>query len=213
MVAKGNFIKIEYTGYNENGEIFDSTSGEIARQLHGKEGPMLVVFGTDYLVPAMEEAIFALEKEKECEIIAPPEKAFGHRDAKKMRVLSINEFYKNNLNPKPGEVIEIKNDYGNINGLVKSVNSGRVLVDLNHPLANQTIKYKIKLVDIAEDAGAKIAILIGNLNIEGSFSLEAGKAVITMKKEQPDEASKRKKLEFAIKTLISEIKEVEFKTE
>ena len=44
MIKEGDFIKIEYTGYDDKGQVFDSTSGEVAKAMHQKEGPMLIVF-------------------------------------------------------------------------------------------------------------------------------------------------------------------------
>lgn len=213
MVKKGDFVKIEYTGYDEKGNVFDSTEGKIARQLHEKEGPMLIVLGVDYLVGAMEEAILAMNKGEEKEVAAPPEKAFGHRDAKRMKIFPLNEFYSNELDPHPGAVIEMETEFGTLNGMVKSVNSGRVLVDFNHPLADQSVKYRLKLVDVIEDTEGKVGGLVKDLGVEGSLSLEGSKVLITMKKGQPEEDLKKTRLLIAIKTSIPEVKDVEFKAE
>ena len=54
---KGDFLKLEYTGYDDKGNVFDSTSGEIAKKLHNKEGTLLIVFGYDKLVVGLEEVL------------------------------------------------------------------------------------------------------------------------------------------------------------
>lgn len=212
MVKKGDFIKIEYTGYDSNGNVFDSTSGDIAKQLHGKEGSMLIVLGVDYLVQGMEDAVFSMKKGDESDITIPPEKAFGSRNRNRIKIFPILEFYQNELNPYPGSVVQMETEHGALNGMVKSVNSGRVLVDFNHPLADQTVRYKIKLVDIVEAIDAKISALMVDLGVAGTFVVEGGKATFTLNKGQADEDLKKTRLTIAVKSAIPEIKDVDFKS-
>ncbi len=211
MAKKGDFVKIEYTGYDENGNVFDSTRGEIAKQLHGKEGALLIVLGVDYMVKGLEDAIISMKKGEEKEIALAPENAFGTRDRRRLKIFPISEFYRNKLDPSPGSVIQMETEYGVLNGLVKSVNSGRVLVDFNHPLAEQNVKYRLKLAETIEDGNGKMRELMKDLSIEGSFFLEDGKATITMKKGQQEDELKKTRLTIAIKSTIPEVKNVEFR--
>lgn len=213
MVKKMDFVKIEYTGYDENGNVFDSTAGEIAKKLHGKEGPLLIVFGVDYMIRGMEEAILTMKKGEEREFSVTPDKGFGKRNASNMKVFSLSDFYKRNVEPYPGAIIQLETNAGVINGIVKSVNSGRVLMDFNHPLADQTVRYKLKILDIIEDSEGKLNELIKDLGIDGSLSLKDGKATITMKKGQPEADLKKVRLEIAVKSTLPEVKELEFKEE
>lgn len=212
MPKKGDFVKIEYTAYDQHGNIFDSTSGDIAKQLHGKEGELLIVLGVDYIVKGVEEALMTMKKGESRDITITPDKAFGTRERKRVRVMPIEAFYKNNLDPKPGTIIQLETDYGTLNGIVKSVNSGRVLVDFNHPLADQTVRYTLKLSDIIETPEGKISALMSDLGIEGTFEIKDGKVVIIMKKNQPDEELKKTRMLIAIKSAVKELMDVEFKS-
>ncbi len=213
MAKKGDFVKIEYTGYDEAGNVFDSTSGEIAKQLHGKEGAMLIVLGIDYLVQGMEDALFAMKKGEEREFTVLPEKAFGSRQKNRLKIFPIGEFYHNELDPYPGAVIQMETELGTLNGMVKSVNSGRVLVDFNHPLADQSVKYKLRLADLIEDASGKVNELVKDLGIEGTCTIAGNKATVVMKKGQPEEELKKTRLTVAVKGAITEIKDLEIKSE
>jgi FKBP-type peptidyl-prolyl cis-trans isomerase 2 len=212
MVKKGDFVKVEYTGYDANGSVFDSTSGPIAKQLHGKEGSMLIVLGVDFIVKGMEDALYSMKKGEEREISVPPEKAFGSRTRNRLKIFSINEFHHNEMDPQPGIVVQMETEYGTLNGMVKSVNSGRVLIDFNHPLADQTVKYKVKLDDVIDSAAGKVGELVKDLGMDCTFSVEGEKAQVTLKKGQPEEDLKRARLEIAIKSAVPEIKQVEFKS-
>ncbi|MFA5077514.1 MAG: peptidylprolyl isomerase [Candidatus Micrarchaeia archaeon] len=209
MVKKGDFVRIEYTGYDDAGNVFDSTSGEIAKEIHGKEGSMLIVFGFDYIVPGMADAITAMKKGEQKEFTLSPEKAFGSRDPSRLKVFSLSEFHRKEIDPYPGAIIQLETEFGTLNGLVKSVNSGRVLMDFNHPLADKNIRYNLKLCDVFESPAEKVSELVKDLDIQGTASLLGEKAVVLMKKGQPDAQVKKTRLTVAVKSTIPEIKDLE----
>lgn len=211
MVKNGDFIRVEYTGHDGSGSVFDSTKGEIAKRVHGKEGPLLIVLGVDYIVGGMAKALLSMKKGEEKEIVLAPEEAFGKREQRRVKVIPLRDFRNNELAPYPGAVIQMDTGFGPLNGLVKSVNSGRVLVDFNHPLAGQTVRYQLRLVDVIEDAAAKINSLLADLELQGEVSVEKQKAVISLKKGQAEEESKKQMIQLAVKKTIPEVKEIEIK--
>ncbi|MBU0586409.1 FKBP-type peptidyl-prolyl cis-trans isomerase, partial [Candidatus Micrarchaeota archaeon] len=185
---------------------------EIAKRLHTREGPILIVLGTDRLVEGMENAVKLMKKDEEKEIVLEPEEAFGNRDASHVKVMHLKDFEKSEVNPYPGAVIQMDTPAGVLSGVVKSVNSGRVLVDFNHPLGGQKIKYKLKLTNVIETPEEKINALIKDVNLEGESTFKEGKAILSLKpsKEDKNDAKKKELLEFAIKQTIPEVKQVEF---
>ncbi len=216
MVQKGDFIKLEYTGYDANGAIFDSTSGDVAKNLHGKEGPLLIVFGYDKLIGGLEEALQAMKKGEEKDVEIPPEKAFGERSKNLIRVLSEVELLKNKINPQVGLTLELQTDQGMMYGVVKAINSGRVTVDFNHPLASKTVNYKVKLLDIIEGKEDKVGALADQVELKATpkfnnekLTLEVAKEPSTEKEKQESHAFKKEYLVAKIKAVIPEIKDVE----
>ncbi len=210
MLNKGDFIRLEYTGYDTNGAIFDSTSGEVAKSLHGKEGPVVIVFGYDKLIVGLEEALTLMKNGEEKDIEIPPEKAFGERTKNLIRVLSEMELFKNKINPQVGVTLQLETDQGMMYGMVKAINSGRVTVDFNHPLASKIVNYKVKLLETIEKKEDKIQALIDQMNLTGTVELEGEKvAVVCVKEEGEDYTFKKEYLIAKIKTLLPEIKEVE----
>lgn len=216
LTNKGDFIKLEYTGYDANGAIFDSTSGEVAKNLHGKEGPLLIVFGYDKLIVGLEEALVKMKKgeEKDVEILA--EKAFGERTKGLIRVLSEIELLKNKIEPQVGLTLELQTDQGIMYGIIKAINSGRVTVDFNHPLASKVVNYKVKLLDIIESKEEKVKALIEQIELTATPTFEKDKLKLEITKEkdetkekQEDHAFKREYLVAKIKTILTDIKDVE----
>lgn len=212
MVNKGDFIKLEYTGYDDRGSIFDATSGEIAKKLHGREGALLIVFGYDRLVPGLEEAISVMKKGETRDITLTPEKAFGNRTKELVKVLSESELLKNNINPRVGLTLQVETDRGPLFGIVKAISSGRVTMDFNHPLASRNVRYVVKLADVIEGTEPKVSVLLEDMQLKGRPILGGGKLLLELTKSgDKDYNTKRQYLPQLIKILMPEIKEVEVK--
>jgi FKBP-type peptidyl-prolyl cis-trans isomerase 2 len=101
----------------------------------------------------------------------PPEDAFGIRDPNLVRILPLSEFKKRELDPFPGMLL----DLDGTKGVVKSVSGGRVMVDLNHPLAGERIVYDVKVEEKLTETNPKIQALLDSLNLKAdSFKLDGG---------------------------------------
>jgi len=64
----------------------------------------------------------------------------------------MKKFLEQKINPVPGMTVEIDN----YTGLIKSVSGGRVLVDLNHPLAGKNVSYEVTIIRKVEDLKEKV---------------------------------------------------------
>jgi len=182
MLESGDFLRIEYTGYDEKGKIFDSTVGEVSKKIRGTNGPILIVYGFGQLLYGIEESIKNVEEGKNYELAIPPEKAFGNKKKSLVHVMKPDEFRKNNLVPRAGLVIHADFEDKKLIGTIKSVTSGRVMVDFNHPLAGQKLKYIIKILEIIKDPRKKAEALISEFGFDvKNLSLE--KRVLTFSLE------------------------------
>lgn len=137
----GDFIRLAYTGkIKETGQVFDSSDG----------APIIV--GGGYLLPAVDSELEALTIGHKKTIELAPDKAFGPRDSKLVRVLPEAEFKKHDVRPVPGMPI----DADNMRGRVVSVTSGRVTLDFNHPLAGKALTFDLEVKKKIESIDDKI---------------------------------------------------------
>jgi len=150
----GSVVKISYTGrVKETGEVFDTTDESIARSEGAynprvKYGPVGVVVGAGHVIKGLDKALEEMESGEERELEIKPEDAFGERKGDLIQTFSEREFKKQNITPYPGMRITVNN----MMGRVLSVNSGRVRVDFNHPLAGKVLVYKLKIEEeVTED--------------------------------------------------------------
>ena len=81
-----------------------------------------------------------------------PDKAFGERDSKKVRILPIRKLGDDADKVTVGDTIEIDNRKGTI----RHIGSGRVHVDFNHAFAGQTIIYDLTVLKSIDSSNDKI---------------------------------------------------------
>ncbi|MGC9190909.1 MAG: FKBP-type peptidyl-prolyl cis-trans isomerase [Candidatus Micrarchaeia archaeon] len=164
----GDFIEIEYTAWNaaDNGVIF-TTDEKKAKEAgiydeKGRYGPVLVVLGSRSVVKGLEKGLHEMSLNETKRFELSPEEAFGERSEELVKVIPLSEFRKRDIAPYPGMSIDIDN----MPAIVKSVNSGRVVVDANHPYAGRKIVYEVKVVKQLLDDKEKIQGLGKVYNVE-----------------------------------------------
>jgi len=188
---KGDFLLIDYVArVSETGEVFDTTIEEIAKE-EGiyKEGalyePMLVVAGEGWVLKALDESLLNLELGKKEKIEIPPEKGFGERDPDKIRLYPLRKLRAQGITPQVGMRLQVDGRLAT----VRTIGSGRVLLDFNPPLAGKTLIYEVtvqkKLQTLKEKIEALIHRRIPQVEIE-KFKITIRKNKVTI--DIPEEA-------------------------
>jgi len=188
---KGDFILLDYVGrVSETGEVFDTTIEDVAKE-EGmyKEGglyePSLVVIGEGWVLKALDDSLANLELKKMEKIEIPPDKAFGNRDAEKIRLYPLRKLTSRRITPQVGMRVEVDGRLAT----VRTIGSGRVLLDFNPPLAGKTLVYEVtvrkKIIRVKEKVLALIHRRLPQVDING-FSLEIERDQVTI--EVPAEA-------------------------
>ena len=161
MFANGDFVKIEYSMYRLSDNALVRTTDKAAAEKGGiysseaKYAPQLVVMGKGMLFDKLEEAIGGMKAGESKEVELDAKDAYGERSKDLVRIMPLADFRKRDINPQPGMQIEIDDSVAT----VMSVNSGRVMVDANHPLAGERLKYQLKVVEKIEKDEDKIKAL------------------------------------------------------
>ncbi len=138
----------EYSAWRvADGVLFYTTDKEKAKanNTFSEEaiyGPQLIVIGKHMVVTGLERELIGMDINQTKKIELAPEDAFGQRNPSLVRVMPISEFRKREIDPYPGMRIDVDGTVVT----VKSSNSGRVMVDGNHPLAGERLVYEIKVV-------------------------------------------------------------------
>ena len=113
--------------------------------------PMTITLGKGEMAEGLELALIGLTEGDEQTIDIGPDLAFGFVDETLFRALPRAEFDPQ-LELEHGLIIEFSNEAGNtLPGTIISFDDDQVQVDLNHPLAGQTVRYSVKIVAIDND--------------------------------------------------------------
>jgi peptidylprolyl isomerase len=161
-LQKGDFILTSYVAkVKETNEVFDTTDEAVAKKEHlFKEGdiyePKLLVVGEGWMLKPLDESLLTMEVGKPATVEISPEKGFGQRDPEKIKRVPIKHLYEKEINPVIGARIE----YNHKDAIIRSIGSGRVLLDFNPPLAGRTLIYDITVTKKLESATEKIGALI-----------------------------------------------------
>lgn len=208
-VKSGDLVRIEYTGKAAStGAIFDTTSEETAKKAgifdpSSPYGPKLTVFGAASMVEGIEEAIVTSKLGQTEEFTIPSEKAFGSRRPDFVRMLPEKDFYKQGVRPEIGMVVTLDGALAK----VKSITSGRVVVDYNHPLAGESVTYALKVVEVISEPKKKAEAILASLGFSASAKVTetGGKLKIEMAK-----GADAKKADMAKKTILALVPGTEF---
>ncbi len=147
LVNRGDFVFIDVLGrIKDTGKSFYLTMEDVAKKegVFREDGiyePDLVIVGESFQLPVLEDELVGMRVGETKTVEIPPEKAYGPKDAKKIKFVTLKKFSKAGVKPEAGKRVRI----GKQVGTVLKVAGGRVQIDLNHPLAGQTLVYEVTI--------------------------------------------------------------------
>jgi peptidylprolyl isomerase len=207
-INNGDFLLVNYTlKVKETGETVGTTIESVAKETklyHGEEKyePFFVVVGESWVPKGLDEAFAGFEVGKANTIELPPEKAYGARDPKKVRLVPLRKFTAEGLTPVPGLQVNIDGKVAQ----VRAVGAGRVQVDYNHPFAGKTLVYDATVEKIIETDEEKVRSLLHKRlppvdQEKFNVNMENGKLQV----EIPEEAFFLEGLQVAKQTITADI--------
>jgi FKBP-type peptidyl-prolyl cis-trans isomerase 2 len=156
-----DFLEIEYSAWNASDNRLVSTTDEKkAKQADIYDestayGPALVVLGAGGTIGGLDRELRGMSLGETKKFTFEPADAFGDRHDDLVKVMPLSAFRAREINPYVGMRV-------NIDGtsvIVKSVNSGRVVVDGNHPYAGKSIVYEVSIVKNITSENEKVEAL------------------------------------------------------
>lgn len=210
-ISKGDFIEIEYTGkLTEDNIIFDTTSEKIAKESNifnqkQKYGPAIICVGESQVPIGLDDFLNDKELNKDYKINLPAELAFGKKDTKKLKIIPMKVFLKDRIQPQVGLIVEVDG----MQGIIRTVNSGRTIVDFNHPLSGRDVSYEVKILKKIEEETKKAGSILELLHIPiNKIEFKEGILDVNLKVKLPKELTDE--LTKQITRLVKTIKEIKY---
>jgi FKBP-type peptidyl-prolyl cis-trans isomerase 2 len=148
-IKAGDIVLADFEGWiQDSNELFDTTSESLAKEhdIFNEKmvyGPQPLIVGKGRLFPGLDESLLKAEVGKDYEIVISPDKGAGPRDPKLVELHPLREFVKQEIEPRVGLEVTVKNRPA----IITAVTAGRVRVDFNNRLAGRTLRYKYKVVE------------------------------------------------------------------
>lgn len=145
QLGPGIWTRLRYTVFDAEGEQVAGTPAEVG-----------LVFGYGVLLPALEVALAGLSAGAEQSVELDANDAYGPRNPRAEVAFARDEFP---ADVAEGNHYEIERDDGTPAVMrILGVNEETVLVDLNHPLAGQRVRFAVEVLEARVATSDEIAL-------------------------------------------------------
>jgi peptidylprolyl isomerase len=140
-IENGIFVKVDYKGTLENGQVFDTS--------HGRQ-PLEIQMGVGQLIKGFENELMGMALNEKKVFTLAPEDAYGQRDENRTHSFPISEVPPG-MNPEVGMTIGLTTPEGHqVPARVVYLDDEKMTMDLNHPLAGKSLTFEIQVVGISK---------------------------------------------------------------
>lgn len=147
VVRDGKVVIFNYTLRNDEGEVLDASE---------PGDPMAYLHGAENIVPGLEEKMGGRGIGDRFEAVVPPELGYGLREEPGLRALPRAAF-PDEVDLVAGMELALEDDEGDIVPIwIADVREDAVIVDINHPLADQTLHFAIEIVAIRDASESEL---------------------------------------------------------
>lgn len=139
-ITTNSVVSLDYTLKNNAGEVLDSSEGRT---------PLLYLHGVGALIPGLENEINGMEKGQSKTVTVQPEHAYGHRRDELLHVVPKSGF-QGDEEMQIGMQVQLETEQGPTIASIAKIEGEDITLDLNHPLAGETLTFEISIADIRE---------------------------------------------------------------
>ena len=139
-ISKEKVVSLHYTLKDKTGEVLDSSDGQ---------SPLEYIQGLGNIIPGLEKALDGKQVGEKLNVVIPPEDAYGVRKESFVKTIPLSEF-ENQSDIKVGAQFRVETSQETHIATVTNVENENVTIDLNHPLADETLHFDVEVMDIRE---------------------------------------------------------------
>ncbi len=138
MIQDGQKVSLRYTLSLEDGSVYDTNAGD---------EPLLYEHGAAQILPALEAHLAAQEVGIESEFTITAAEGYGEIMPENRHPVPIDEIPEGARNA--GEMLTATDKDGNQRAVrVHEVRDDEIVLDFNHPLAGQTLHFKVEVLGV-----------------------------------------------------------------
>jgi FKBP-type peptidyl-prolyl cis-trans isomerase SlyD len=135
--------------------VLSDQAGQVLDDSRARQRPLEYLHGHDNLMAGLERALEGQTAGAEMTITLMPADAYGLRDESLVRQVARSAFPMAEL--APGMRFQTPGDAGPEIVTVLEVEDDEVLIDTNHPLAGETLRYRLEVLSVRDATRAELA--------------------------------------------------------
>jgi FKBP-type peptidyl-prolyl cis-trans isomerase SlyD len=138
-IADGTVVGIDYALHLGDGKVVDASEpGE----------PLVYLHGGGQIVPGLEAALEGLGEGDRKQVVVAPNEGYGPRDPRGIHEVPRDAFPAD-FEPQPGMELTAEGEGGEpVPFVVKELKPASVVIDLNHPLAGETLHFDVTVREV-----------------------------------------------------------------
>ena len=148
-VADNIVVSLDYVLSLDDDEIIDRSE---------KGVPLEYLHGFKNIVPGLENELNGLEVGDEKDVVVQPGLGYGERDPDGLAEYP-RETFPANVNLEVGEAIMMRDKESGepFQAYISEIRTDTVLLDFNHPLAGETLHFRIRIAGLREPTNEELA--------------------------------------------------------
>ena len=146
-IKKNTVVYLQYQLRDESGEVLEDAYDD---------EPVAILQGQGNIIRGLDNALVGHLAEDEFEVSVAPEDAYGLPREDSIQRVS-KKYFANAKRLKPGMQTSLRTEQGTRPVTVVKVGGKVIDVDTNHPLAGQTLQFKVRITNVREATDQEIA--------------------------------------------------------
>jgi FKBP-type peptidyl-prolyl cis-trans isomerase SlyD len=137
QIGEKTVVSFDYTLKDDEGKVLDTSEGR---------EPLTYLHGSGNIIPGLEKALTGKSQGDSLDLTVAPEEGYGRRDESMIRNIPVRKL--SDKNPVAGRRYRAQLDEGVAIVVVTSVKGDYAVVDANHPLADKTLHFSVKITEV-----------------------------------------------------------------
>jgi FKBP-type peptidyl-prolyl cis-trans isomerase SlyD len=140
LVEDGIVVSLDYTLRLDDGEVVDTSSGR---------EPLVFMQGQGRIIPGLEKELYGMSEGDEKQVVVAPGEGYGEYDEDQLQEVP-RSIFPENIALEEGLSLRMRDQQSGqlFDAVVDEVGPETVVLDLNHPLAGETLFFDVKIAGL-----------------------------------------------------------------
>jgi FKBP-type peptidyl-prolyl cis-trans isomerase SlyD len=141
-IESNKVVLMHYTLKNKNGDVIDTSEGREA---------MAFIQGVGHIIPGLEKELEGRGSGDKVATVVTPEEGYGLRSDENVHQVPLANFKsEGDEKLEAGMQVQVETNQGASVAMVAAIEDDLVTLDMNHPLAGETLHFNVEIVEVRD---------------------------------------------------------------